>query len=151
MVRRSSPLRVAALVAAIATGCARPRTPPPAVLPGDGDGGLHVVLTWDAPADLALYVTDPRGETFYYAKPGDVFVRDARCGEGAGPRVEEVRWRRPEPGRYRIGVDFPEACAAGVDTVAYRVVVDLGGGRHEQLGVAKLLERNPVAVEVEIP
>ncbi len=150
MLRSSSPLRVAALVAAVASGCARVRTPPPPVPPSE-ESGLHVVLTWDAPADLDLYVTDPRGETFYYAKPGGIFVRDAGCGDGAGPRVEEVRWPKPEPGRYRIGVDFPEACAAGVDTVAYRVVVDLGSGRHEQLGVAKLLVRNPVAVEVEIP
>jgi hypothetical protein len=36
--------------------------------------------------------------------------------------MEEVRWRRPGPGRYRVGVDFPEACAAGVCEASYRVV-----------------------------
>jgi hypothetical protein len=70
-VRGLVPLVAAGLVAGCAAG--RP-LPPPSVPPARGDA-LRVTLAWDAPVDLDLYVTTPRGETVYYANPGDAFVR----------------------------------------------------------------------------
>ena len=149
----SSWMRIGALaVAGAAAGCAtaRPLAPPPA--PAPGGEPLRVTLTWDAPVDLDLYVTTPGGETLYYANPRDVFVRDARCDAGpAAVRVEEARWRAPVPGRYRVGVDFPEACTDGVDVAPYRIVIDAGTRHEEHTGMARRLVREPRVVEVAIP
>jgi hypothetical protein len=134
-------------------GCGplRPAAPPPSAAAQEGDG-LLVTLLWDAPVDLDLYVTTPLGETVYYANPHDVFVRDTRCSNVLSARhVEEARWRSPAPGRYRIGVDFPEACAERVAEAAYRVVVDADGRREDRTGTARLLVRNPAVFEVVVP
>ena len=146
-VRGLAPLVAAGLVA----GCATARqAPPPSIPPARGEA-LRVTLAWDAPVDLDLYVTTPRGETMYYANPQDAFVRDARCREPhpAG-WIEEARWREPAPGRYRVGVDFPEACVQGVKEAPYRVVIDVGGRREEHVGTAHLLVREPAVTEVEV-
>ena len=135
-----------------AVACA-PRHPLlPPVVPPSTERGLVVTLAWSAPVDLDLYVTMPSGETIYYANPREAFVRDARCADGAGgSRMEQVRWRSPAPGRYRLGVDFPEACAEGVDVAAYRLVVDLDGARVDHGGTARLLVRDPWVTEIDVP
>lgn len=75
--------------------------------------GLDVRLMFEEDVDLDLYVTDPLLETVYFARhdsrTGGRIVSDVRC-DAAGPRVEEVRFDEPWPGRYRIGVDFPHRC-----------------------------------------
>ena len=141
-------------LALVVVGCGPTRSvaPPPSasVTPHEGEG-LRVALLWDAPADLDLYVTTPLGETVYYANPHDAFVRDARCADRAAEHVEEARWRSPAPGRYRIGVDFPEACADRIEEAAYRVVVDANGRREDRTGTARLMVRNPAVFEVVVP
>jgi hypothetical protein len=145
-----SGLGLAATIAVVA--CApRPPAPPPAVA-ATAEPGLVVTLAWSAPADLDLYVTTPAGESIYYANPRRAFVGDARCADGVrGPRSEAVRWRTPAPGRYRLGVDFPEACVDGVREAAYRLVVDSNGTRTEHGGTARLLVREPWVAEVDVP
>jgi hypothetical protein len=137
----------------LATSCGTARTAPPPILPPAGDTGLVVRLAWSVSVDLDLYVTTPRGETIYYGNPGPFFVADARCDAAiARPRVEEVRWRSPAPGRYRVGVDFPETCADELDAAVYRIVVDLAGRRHaEHTGTVRRLVREPVVLELDVP
>jgi hypothetical protein len=145
-------LVMTAVVAAFAVACAPRRPAPLPVVPPSTERGLVVTLAWSAPVDLDLYVTMPGGETIYYANPREAFTRDSRCADGTrGPRSEEVRWRCPAPGRYRLGVDFPEACADGVDVAAYRLVVELDGARVEHGGTARLLVRDPWVTEIEVP
>jgi hypothetical protein len=139
-------------VVACAIACAPRRPAPPPAVAATAEPGLVVTLAWSTPVDLDLYVTTPAGETIYYANPRQAFVRDARCEDGArGPRSEVVRWRTPAPGRYRLGVDFPEACVDGVRETAYRLVVDLAGTRTERGGTARLLVREPWVAEVDVP
>jgi hypothetical protein len=141
-----------AMVGVCAIACASRRPAPPPVVPATAEHGLVVTLAWSAPVDLDLYVTMPGGETIYYANPRRAFVRDARCADGAGAsRSEEVRWRTPASGRYRLGVDFPEACVDGVREAPYRLVVDLDGTRTEHPGTARLLVRQPWVAEVDVP
>lgn len=142
---------VTTILACVAIGCAVRRPAPPPAVPATAESGLVVTLAWSAPVDLDLYVTLPSGETIYYANPRQAFVRDARCADGAtGPRSEEVRWRTPAPGRYRLGVDFPEACVDGVREARYRLAVDLDGTRTEHDGTARLLVRAPWVAEVDV-
>ena len=127
---------------------ARPIDPPP---PVERDG-LTVTLEWDAAVDLDLYVTDPAWATVYYARPDGHLAADARCaGEAPTARWERARWTDPPSGRYRIGVDFPEACAAAPDRVRYRIVVDRDGTRHQTEGTARLGRRDPAAMEFAVP
>jgi hypothetical protein len=143
---------VLTMVVGVAVACASRRPGPPPLVPATTEPGLVVTLAWSAPVDLDLYVTTPGGETIYYANPRRAFVRDARCADGpSGPRSEEVRWRSPSPGRYRLGVDFPEACGDGVREAPYRLVVDVDGTRTEHDGTARLLVRQPWVAEVDVP
>src|SRR5437016_5099590 len=75
--------------------------------------GLSVQLTWSAPADLDLYLTDPTAETVYFAntpnRTGGRLLRDTRCPDivrAPPPYVEVADVPEPRPGRYRVGVDF---------------------------------------------
>ena len=132
-------------------GCT-PRLRPAPASPGAATvEGLSVRLTWDEPVDLDLYVTTPRGETIYYANPGVAFVSDARCDGAPSERLEQVHWRNPAPGRYRVGVDFPEVCTGDVRAAAYRMVVDVDGRREERAGTARRLVRDAAVLEVLVP
>lgn len=118
---------------------------------------LTVTLLWDAAVDLDLYVTDPAGETVYYAnarsRSGGALERDARCaGRAGGEQVERTRWTNAPAGRYRVGVDFPEACEEKAPPeVPYRLVIDANGRRQEVRGRAKLAERDARAFELTLP
>jgi hypothetical protein len=119
--------------------------------------GLHVVLTWSAPVDLDLYLTDPTGETTYFANNpssrGARLLRDARCGDitgNAAPFIELVQALEPMPGRYRVGVDLIDACKATLAPVTFRVVVELGGSRRETIGTIQLAEFQPIVVEFTV-
>jgi hypothetical protein len=49
-----------------------------------------------------------------------------------------------------VGVDFPEACEAGVAEAAYRVVVDADGRRQEVTGRARREERQPRVLDFSV-
>jgi hypothetical protein len=149
--------RLGTAVALALLGCgacgrraAVPPVPPVATAPG-----VIVTLAWTAPVDLDLYVTGPGGETVYFASPqtpsGGVLERDARCADrGQPPHAEQVRWTRPPAGRYRVGVDFIEACAGGGSEAPYRLVIDVDGHRTEGRGRARLGVREPRAAEFAV-
>jgi hypothetical protein len=59
-------------------------------------------------------------------------------------------WRRPAPGRYRVGVDVSEACAASVRE-ASRSVVAIGGDREEHTGTARVFVREPSVLGIDVP
>lgn len=115
---------------------------------------LRVRLAFGADADLDLYVTDPLQETVYFAnnptRAGGELDADARCGPD-GLRVETVRFRAPLPGRYRVGVDFPERCGGGEGPVAFLVVVEHGDVRREQHGAIEWHVFEPIVLETDVP
>jgi hypothetical protein len=139
------------LMLAVACGHAVTPRPSPSA-PAAEQQGLTVTLEWTAAVDLDLYVTDPAWGTVYYARRGGQFGEDARClADGPSARWERARWTRPPSGRYRVGVDFPEACGPAADSVPYRVIVDLDGVRREIAGTVRLRRRQPLAMEFTVP
>lgn len=123
----------------------------PALEPGE----LRVRLVFGESADLDLYVTDPRQETVYFAnnptRSGGSLEADVRC-EAPPPRVETVTFRSALPGRYRVGVDFPERCGKRAPArAAYVVTLEHAGVRREQRGVIGLREFRPIVIEADVP
>jgi hypothetical protein len=116
---------------------------------------LQVRLAFPAAVDLDLYVSDPLLETVYYAntpsRSGGRLAEDARCkgAPDAGMRVERVHFELRQPGRYRIGVDFPEACD-GDSEAPFVVRVDVGGRTRTASGVAQLLDFDSRVLEFEL-
>jgi uncharacterized protein YfaP (DUF2135 family) len=144
-----------ALAAAVLTvaACAH-RPPAPGPAPAEpARPGVTVTLRWTAPVDLDLYVTDPGLETLYFANPrtasGGVLERDARCAERQpGEQIERARWTQPPSGRYRVGVDFLEACdGGGTVEASYSLMVEIDGRREEVTGRARRAERDPLVLE----
>ncbi|MFN8643619.1 MAG: hypothetical protein U0802_18895 [Candidatus Binatia bacterium] len=127
----------------------------PAAPPTAADPGLHVTLTWAAPVDLDLYLTDPAGESLYFAntptRAGARLAGDARCaGRGGGPASETALAPAPAAGIWRVGVDFMDGCGSGLGEVPFRVAVDLGGARREVTGVARAGRFAIVVVEIAV-
>ena len=156
------PLVAAALCLLICVGpvasCAprrqrQPDAPPPPAAPIAAADGLQVALLWSAPVDLDLYVTDPAAVTVYFANSpipsGGRLLTDLRCADrpADGPRVEVAGFTDPPPGTYRVGVDFSDRCGAPVVPVAYRVVADVGGRRHEKTGTIEFERFQPIVLE----
>ena len=63
------------------------------------------------------------------------------------PRIETIAFQQAPPGRYLIGVDFPERCGSVRGPVPFRVVVLDGLRRQERRGkialgefIARLIE-----------
>lgn len=118
-------------------------------------GVLEVRLAFASDVDLDLYVSDPRRETVYYANTpslsGGELVRDRRCDDVAPGAfaVERVRFVRPLPGRYRVGVDFPEACG-DARAAAFGVRVNWGDARHELRDRASLRTFDSRVLEFEL-
>lgn len=111
-------------------------------------------LAFGPEADLDLYVTDPMGEAVYFANPraasGGRLDGDRRCGD-AVPRIEEVTFPSPRPGRYRVGVDFPERCDSRAADAAFAVSVEHGARREERPGRASLRRFEPIVLEIDVP
>lgn len=116
-------------------------------------GGLRVQLAFRAGADLDLYVTDPLEETVYFAntptRTGGELLADRRCGD-AEVRVEEVVFREPLPGRYRVGVDYPKHCAGREETAAFAVTLRTSGLRREHTGSIAFQHFLPTVIEIDL-
>ena len=143
------------LMMLLVSGCAAraPLAPPPAPVVEPGDG-VVVTLTWAAPVDLDLYVTDPTWETVYFAnnpnRAGGRLERDERCGENTiGTRVELIRLP-PAIGPYRVGVDFIDACGSDIDQASFRVVAAVTGDQREVTGIATSNVFAPIVLEVTV-
>lgn len=139
---------------ALACGVPRPLGPPPRPTVPDGPG-LRVALAWDAPVDLDLYVTDPAAETAYFAnrtaRSGVRLVRDARCSDvTGGGGLEQAVAEAPPTGRWRIGVDFIDACGTSHERVPFRIVVAHGDDRREIAGEVGRSAFEAVVIEVEV-
>ena len=142
------------------TACAPARTapaPPPPVSAPVATSGLSVLLTWEAPVDLDLYVTDPTFETVYFAnnptRTGARLLRDARCADvldKGAPPVEQANLPNPQPGRYRVGVDFIDVCTATKQPASFRVVIEFGGQRREITGTIRPQEFEPIVTEFSL-
>lgn len=139
-----------------ACGSQRHLTPPPAP-PIPLDGALHVVLSWTAPVDLDLYLTDPAGESLYFAnnptRGGARLAADARCADVTGPassRVEHAIVTTPVPGWYRVGVDYLDDCGSGIAAVPFSLAVARGSDRRETTGDARRGVFNVVVLEFEV-
>jgi hypothetical protein len=77
---------------------------------------------------------------------------DARCVAGApSARWERAHWTAAPPGRYRVGVDYPEACAAALERVPFRVTIDRDGSQRETTGTVRLRQRQPAVLEFTVP
>ncbi len=121
---------------------------------GDVDkSDLVVRLAFGSEADLDLYVTDPLLETVYFAnrkaRSGGRITADLRC-DAPAPRVEELRFEAPLPGRYRVGIDHPARCDDGVEPVAYAVSVRGPGLRRGAQGSIAVEEFLLVALEFDV-
>ena len=157
---RGRNLLVAAAVTCGVAACARRAAvplPAPSLPPLAPPPGLTVSLVWNAPVDLDLYLTDPTSETVYFAntpsRTGARLVRDARCPDltmADAPFVEVANMPEPLPGRYRVGVDFIDACAAPAAAVSFRVAVDYGDTRRETIGTVELAHFQPKVLEFEL-
>lgn len=154
---RVRPLMIAGWITLAACASRPAATPPaPALPPARDDGALRVTLTWAVPVDLDLYVTDPVGETLYFAnnptRAGARLERDARCEEvpAGAALVEEARLTNPAPGRYRVGVDFIDTCGNPLVAAAFRVAVDRGASRQEVDGIATLSQFKVIVLEFEV-
>jgi len=105
-------------------------------------GTLRFRLVFDDSADLDLYVTGPLLETVYYgntpSRIGGSLAADVRCDAPADPRTETVEFPDAPPGRYRVGVDFPERCRLATAPEAFRIAIDGDGVHHERSGEIRL-------------
>lgn len=114
---------------------------------------LVVRLAFGPEADLDLYVTDPRLETVYFAnheaKSGGKISPDGRCG-GKAFQSEHVRFDAPIPGRYRVGIDYPESCDGAKGPAAHAVSVLYNGKRLETKGTVSLQQFEVIVLEFEI-
>ena len=157
MVRRPLIIALLAAVPLANASCgahSRPLAPPPPSLPADG--ALHVVLTWTAPVDLDLYVTDPAGESLYFGnnptRAGARLAADTRCADvaRATAAVEHAVMTAPAPGRYRVGVDYLDDCGSGIDVAPFSLAVGRDADRREATGEARRRVFNVVVLEFEV-
>ncbi len=166
-----------ALLIALVLGCDEGPPPGPAVLPApewnaelereaqtlaglladrkpDESTGLTVRLAFGGTADLDLYVTGPFEESVYYANSpsaiGGALLEDRRCIHDA-PRIETTLFARPlQPGRYRIGVDYPRACGEDKALTPFAIAVEAPGGKTASRGLARHQVFEPIVLEFEI-
>lgn len=92
---------------------------------------LTVELNWEVPVDLDLFLTDPTGETVYFAN------REAKSGVKMGAMngceavvnnqqqsfVESADISAAQKGRYRVSVDFIKDCGNSILEAEFRVIL----------------------------
>jgi hypothetical protein len=86
-----------------------------------GTGDIQVTLRWASSDDLDLAVTDPAGQTVYYANPaiasgGQLDVdANAGCGEADTTPIENIFWptgQAPQ-GQFTASVNLFARCSGG--------------------------------------
>ncbi len=142
------------LAALLVSSCAS-AGPLPDVAPSPKDPAeaLRIQLIFGPEADLDLLVTDPAEETIYFANTrssatGGALEADRRCGDPV-PRIETIAFQDAPPGRYLVGVDFPERCRSLQGPVPFRVIVLDGARRQERTGEIALGEFVPRLIELD--
>jgi len=115
-------------------------------------GQLEIQLHFGEPADLDLFVTDPDAETVYFgnnpSRGGGQLDADLRCD--AGPeRVETIRFARPDPGRYRVGVEYNRSCRFRRSPAPYRVEIRGDALQLEREGEISPGRFEPIVLEFE--
>lgn len=147
--------RTAALLALALAACARAPAPPepPTGEPAASAETVRVRLSFSPDADLDLHVTDPRKETVYFAntpsRSGGELHGDVRC-DSKGPRVEEITWAKPPPGRYQVGVDFPIRCRGLIERAPYVLEIWANGVRHEVHNAVAFGDYEPLVYEFDV-
>ncbi len=83
---------------------------------GMGTGDVQVTLTWNANADIDLYVEDPSGDEIYYRNPtvssGGELDIDNRCSNFIMGMPENIYWPlgKAPVGRYKVRVNYYDDC-----------------------------------------
>jgi len=143
----------------VCAACAARPTPLPAPPPApdaDETAGLHVFLTWDAPVDLDLYLTDPSTESLYFGnnptRSGSRLLTDVRCDtvRTSSAAVEHALIAKPTAGAYRVGVDFLDDCGSGIELVPFRISVDHDALHLEKSGRARVGEFLVIGLDFEL-
>jgi len=115
-------------------------------------GALAVRLAFGAAADLDLFVTDPLGETVYFAntpsRAGGALDADRGCADAA-PRVETVVFEHPPSGRYRIGVDYAKSCDGRGDPAWYALLAERDGAADVRPGAVATGRFDPIVLELD--
>ena len=105
---------------------------------------LTVELIWETPVDLDLFLTDPGGETVYFAnriaKSGAKMGAMLGC-EAVGNQnqkfLESVHIPAAQAGRYRVSVDFIKDCGNSILEAEFSVILKnkegaaIGNGQSE--------------------
>ena len=92
----------------------------PAVVQGASED-LVVLLSWQAPVDLDLFLTGPSGETIYFgnrkARTGHHINNETTCDTLAptGPYRESATIPHAATGLYRVSVDYIFDCGSGIE------------------------------------
>jgi hypothetical protein len=116
-------------------------------------GSLRVRLVFGREADLDLYVTDPKLETVYFGNSpslaGGRLAKDQRC-EDPAPRVESVTFAEPQPGRYRVGVEFAKRCTRARAAVPFFYEVETDDWQKKGQGEIEPNHFLPVVLEFDL-
>ena len=93
---------------------------------------IKVVLTWDTPTDVDLWVIDPRGEKVYYAarsgsSGGNL---DVDITSGYGP--ETYTMAQAMPGTYAVQVQYYSSASSPVTRANVYVILYEGTPREER-------------------
>lgn len=96
---------------------------------------LVVELVWESPVDLDLFLTDPAGETVYFAnriaKNGTKMGLESGCEKvGGEPQsyLETVKIPVAQLGRYRVSVDFIKGCGNSFLEAEFDIILKNGQG-----------------------
>jgi hypothetical protein len=125
----------------------------------NGEGlALEVELKWQSPVDLDLFLTDPNGETVYFAnrmaKSGAKMGQESGCAQltEAGPFRETAKIPKAMLGRYRVSVDFIKDCGSKALSADFETILRGPNGRELGRGASKVQYRllNPVGWEFEV-
>ncbi len=115
---------------------------------------LRVRLVFGAGGDLDLFLTEPNQETVYFANTpslsGGSLERDQTCRAPA-PRIERISFPSPQPGRYRVGVDYPQPCPGHGGPVPFWIEVEHDGRRQTQRGEIEPRVFLPIVLEFALP